>query len=95
MTGASEHTHGLPPGEFGTKLETEGDRAWLHDLSQWINNIGLANDGLHTDVTSFFYWYGPLTVVLRLHPSHHTNGCCLTTHPEKALLNAARWLTRQ
>lgn len=37
-------------------METEGDKAWLHDLSQWINNIGPANDGLHTDVTSFFYW---------------------------------------
>ena len=43
-------------GEFGTKLETDGDKEWLHDLSQWVNNIGPANDGLHNDVTSFFYW---------------------------------------
>lgn len=51
-------------GEFGTKLETDGDKAWLHDLSQWVNNIGPANDGLHSDVTSFFYWYAQLTPLL-------------------------------
>ena len=67
------------PGEFGTKLETAGDEAWLHDLSQWINNIGPANDGMHTDVTSFFYWYVPVNALVHLHPSRHTK--------------AAAWLT--
>ena len=65
-----EHRARLGSGEFGSKLETNGDKAWLHDLSQWVNNIGPARDGLHTDVTSFFYWCAPLTALLFL-PSPH------------------------
>ena len=26
-------------------------------MSQWVNNIGSADDGLHNDVTSWFYWW--------------------------------------
>lgn len=34
--------------------------AWIHDVAQWRNNIGAANDGLHDNVNSYFYWWAPL-----------------------------------
>ena len=44
-------------GEFGTTFTTNDDKAWLHDFSQWKNNIAGGNDGLHNNVNSYFYWY--------------------------------------
>lgn len=47
----------LCAGEFGTTFTTNDDKAWLHDFSEWKNNIAPANDGLHDNVNSYFYWY--------------------------------------
>lgn len=33
--------------------------AWLHDLAEYINNISPAADGLHNNIASWFYWWGP------------------------------------
>jgi hypothetical protein len=43
-------------GEFGTTLVQSGDLQWIHDFSEWVNNISPANDGQHSPVTSYFYW---------------------------------------
>ena len=40
------------------------DMAWLHDFTEWKNNIAPANDGLHDNVNSYFYWRDPSS------PSH-------------------------
>ena len=43
-------------GEIGTMFTSSDDKAWMHDFTQWRNNIGAANDGLHNNVNSYFYW---------------------------------------
>ena len=56
-------------GEFGTTFVSSDDMAWLHDFSEWKNNIAPANDGLHDNVNSYFYWQDPSS------PSHTLLSC--------------------
>ena len=46
----------LRAGEFGTTYTTQDDIAWIHDFTEYINNIGAADDGLHNNIASWFYW---------------------------------------
>ncbi|CAL5222447.1 g4812 [Coccomyxa viridis] len=54
--GGTAHRFPIAIGEFGTKFTSGDDMAWIHDFSQWKNNIGAANDGLHDNVNSYFFW---------------------------------------
>ena len=56
-------------GEFGTTFTSSDDMAWLHDFTEWKNNIPPANDGLHDNVNSYFYWQDPSS------PSHTLLSC--------------------
>lgn len=57
-------------GEFGTTLALADDLSWLHDFTEWINNISPANDGLHAPVTSFFYWCAKTASLLHARPAY-------------------------
>lgn len=43
-------------GEFGTTYVTGDDINWIHDFTEYINNVGSAADGRHNNIASWFYW---------------------------------------
>lgn len=53
-------------GEFGATFTHSTDFDWIHDLAEWMNNIGSANDGLHASIGSFFYWWASIPLLRAL-----------------------------
>ena len=66
-------------GEFGTTFTSSDDMAWLHDFTEWKNNNAPANDGLHDNVNSYFYWQDPPS------PSHTLLSCSVQMLPHRSL----------